>query len=82
MMNFSTLSDFNWIHRVTQDIILVLRTNKDLPDVSWIFIIRSLGTPISRSSLKDRAKFLQWNDYRRASNQPRMIAYFAPPLLV
>jgi hypothetical protein len=55
MMNFSTLSDFNWIHRVTQDIILVLRTNKDLRDVSGIFIIRSSGTPISRSSLKDRA---------------------------
>jgi hypothetical protein len=34
MMNFSTSRDFDWITRVTQDIILALRTNKDLRDVS------------------------------------------------
>jgi hypothetical protein len=33
MMNFSTFRLFDWIHCVTQDIILVLRTNKDLRDV-------------------------------------------------
>jgi hypothetical protein len=78
MMIYSTLRDSNWIHRVTQDIIfLVLRTNKDLRGVSWIFLPVLWGPPF-RAHPSKVAKFLQWNDYR-ASNQPRMIVYFAPP---
>ena len=82
-MNFSTFGNFDWIIGVVQDLILVLRTNKDLTDVRRILLSVLWGPPFRANPSKIEPNSCNGTTMDTASsNQPRMIAYFAPPPLV